>query len=95
MSISFDTECSKKAHVLEQQVKALLAMPAFHTGVPTQEQAALLPIQLFAKEPVKVADDGPNPWVPATHVGDEDEGPSSRFQPGQDLAVLAFWRVNQ
>lgn len=44
---------------------------------------------------VKVTDDGPNVWVPDTHVGDHVIVPGPRLQPSPFLAVAAIWVVNQ
>lgn len=57
--------------------------------------SAPLLIQIFASGPGVAANDGPNVWVPATHVRDLEEAASSWLQPGPVLAFVAIWRVIQ
>lgn len=56
-----------RMNVIAQQFKQLITIA--EPDLPFQDQATLLPLQLPAKVPGKVADDNPCTWIPDTHVG--------------------------
>lgn len=61
------------ARIVVQQVKPLLATPAFHIRTKVCVPDALLPIHLPANNvPGKGEKDGPSMWAPAIYVGDLD-----------------------
>lgn len=51
--------------------------------------------QLSGKVQGKAMKDGPNIWVPSTHVNDTDEGPDSWLLSGAGLVVVLSCGVNQ
>lgn len=57
--------------------------------------ASPLAIQLPANNPGKAVEDGPNTWMPASHVRNPDEAPGCWRQPALALNATTIWVVNQ
>lgn len=74
---------------MTQRVKLVPGKPVSHNRGPVVAPAALLPIQLLANAPGKVAKDGRDSWAPATQVKDQDGAPGSWLGLGPAPAIVA------
>lgn len=76
------------------QIK-LFVVSASCTPLLVPCRVVLLPIQLPANVPEKIAKDSPSAWPSDTHVGDPVGILGSCFWPGSVLAVVAYWGSNR
>lgn len=76
------------------QIK-LFVVSASCTPLLVPCRVVLLPIQLSANVPEKIAKDSPSAWPSDTHVGDPVGILGSCFWAGSDLAVVAYWGSNR
>lgn len=72
-----------------------LVKPVCHVRTPGAVLASVLPCQLPANIPGMAAEDGPNTWNTAKHMGSHMGAPGSWLQPCPELAAAPARKMNQ